>query len=448
MEQQGHYHLVGIAGVGMSALAEALHDAGYRVSGSDRFLDQDERLPVLDALSAQGIALFPQDGSGLAQDTRAVVVSTAIESDNPDLLKASELNVGVQHRSEVLSALASGKRCVGIAGTAGKTTCTAMVSWFLEQAGLDPSAVNGGALVDWALPARSGAVRRGRSDLFVVETDESDRSLLNFSPSIAMITNISVDHFSYDESVRLFLDYALKVSGPLILGPDIPQEVVAQFEAHHSQVVQSLFDCEMIEGFGHFVLRGERYVCPMPGLHNAQNAFLSGLLCLELGMRQEEFASALASFSGVKRRLEKASFTQGVQVYDDYGHNPAKIAAAWATVGALSSGRVLGVWKPHGFGPLKQMRDTFMKSIPTMLGAHDQLFVLPVFYAGGTADVAYDAEDFVRELNGRGVKQVTYIPSYEELLLRLKSTAAEGDVVLCMGARDPALPRFAHGVVL
>ena len=445
---KGHYHLVGIAGVGMSALAEALHDAGYTVSGSDRFLDQDERIPVLDALSAQGIQLFPQDGSGISEGALGVVVSTAIEADNADLVAAQQFNISVRHRSEVLSELAAQKKCIGIAGTAGKTTCTAMVSWFLEQAAMDPSAVNGGGLVDWASATRSGAVRKGASDLFVVETDESDRSLLNFNPAIAMITNISVDHFSYEESVQLFLDYAARVTGPLILGPDIPEDVVEQFRTVHTQVIQEPFDCEMVKGFGHFVLEGKRYACPVPGLHNAQNAFLSAQLCLALGLPVEKFAEVLARFSGVKRRLEKASFSKNVQVFDDYGHNPAKTAAAWATVGDLSEGRVLGVWRPHGFGPLKQMKQAFFESIPEMLRENDQLFVMPVFYAGGTADAAYDAQHFVAELNARGVDAVSFVANYEALASTLKSQAAAGDVILCMGARDPALPRFAHSLSL
>ena len=217
-----HFHVVGIAGVGMSALAQALLNAGHAVSGSDRFLDQGrDNLGVLETLRRAGARLLPQDGSGVTARTTAVVVSSAIEADNPDLAAAHRLGVPVRHRAELLAELVAGHRLLAIAGTAGKTTTTALVGHLLAELGADPSVVNGGVVLGWQRPDALGSARRGRTDLWVLETDESDRSLLRFAPDWAIITNISKDHFELPEVVALFRLFAAQVKTGIVCGPGV-----------------------------------------------------------------------------------------------------------------------------------------------------------------------------------------------------------------------------------
>jgi UDP-N-acetylmuramate--alanine ligase len=177
-----HYHLVGVAGVGMSALAQVLLGQGMRVSGSDRHFDRGEDLEVIAKLRGAGVRFLPQDGRGVTAGTAGVVVSTAIEKGNPDLEAAECRAVPVMHRAEMLARAAAGKRCVAVTGTSGKSTVTGMIGWILDQAGADPVVVNGAPVLNWVTPAAVGNVRLGKSDLWVLEADESDRSLLRYHP--------------------------------------------------------------------------------------------------------------------------------------------------------------------------------------------------------------------------------------------------------------------------
>ncbi len=420
------YHLVGIAGVGMSALAQALLNAGQAVTGSDRFLDQGrENLAVLETLRRAGAKLFPQDGSGLDAQTTAVVVSTAIEPDNPDLAAAKKFGVPVRHRAELLAELVAGQQLIAIAGTAGKTTTTALVGHLLAELGTDPSVVNGGVVLGWQKPDALGSARKGRSACWVLETDESDRSLLRFTPDWAIITNISKDHFELDEVVGLFRQFAAQVKTGIVCGPG----VAGLLRGHTAAAL-------------HQPSAINHYPVPLPGRHNAENALLAATLCEQLGHAPEKIRAALATFQGVQRRLEKVGARDGVTIFDDYAHNPAKIAAACAAV-QPERGRLLAVWRPHGFGPLKLMLNELTEALAGVLRPRDGVWLLPVFYAGGTTSSALNSEALVAALTARGVA-ARLAPDYATLEARLRAEVRPGDVVLVMGARDPDLPLCAR----
>jgi UDP-N-acetylmuramate--alanine ligase len=424
------YHLVGIAGVGMSALAQALINAGHAVTGSDRFLDQGrENLGVLETLRRAGAKLFPQDGSGVIAQTSAVVVSTAIEADNPDLAAAKKFGVPVRHRSELLVELVTGKQLLAIAGTAGKTTTTALVGHLLVELGADPSVVNGGVVLGWQRPDALGSARKGRDDLWVLETDESDRSLLRFAPDWAIITNISKDHFELDEVVALFRKFAAQVKTGIICGPGVAELI----RSHTAALL-------------HSPSTSNHYPCTLPGRHNAENVALAAALCEQLGYAPEKIRTALASFQGIHRRLEKAGERDGMTVFDDYAHNPAKIAAACAAV-QPARGRLFAVWRPHGFGPLKLMLGELTDVLAGVLRPQDTVLLLPVFYAGGTTTSALNSDALVAALVARGVA-AELAPDYAKLEARLRPSLRPGDVVLVMGARDPDLPLFARRLVM
>ncbi len=436
------YHIVGVAGVGMCALAEVLRAQGNTVSGSDRHLDQGRDLDVLRRLQAQGVRLTPQDGSAVTPGTEAVLVSTAIEPDNADLLAARTHAVPVVHRAAMLAKLVQGQRCVAVAGTAGKTTVTAMIGWLLEQAGLDPWVVNGGAVVGWDTGDRVGNVRAGHSDLWVVETDESDRSFLNFHPEWAVITNLSKDHFELDETVTLFRQFARQVRRGIVSGPGV-QTLMGPAEGPF--LPEEHADCTRGDVSWRFSHQGVDYLVPMLGRHNAVNAFNAVRLCRQLGVAPDILQQGLKTFRGVRRRLEMIGWARGITVVDDYAHNPAKIKAAWQAVGD-SGERIIGVWRPHGFGPLAAMMPELAAAFGAGMREPDRLFLLPVYYAGGTAQRNVSSEDLAARLQAAG-RKAEAVPDYETLMARLLTICQIRDVVLCMGARDPDLPVFARQLV-
>lgn len=441
---QGHYHLAGVAGVGMSALAEVLRGLGAEVTGSDRHRDQGRQLDVMDRLAAQGIRFLPQDGSAVRPDTRALVVSTAVEADNPDLAAARRLNVPVRHRSEMLAEAVAGRPLLAVAGTCGKTTVTGMLGWVLECLGADPSVANGGALVDWMSSGRTGSVRLGAGP-WVIEADESDRSFLRYSPDWAIVTNISKDHFELDEAVQLFRDFAARVRCGIVAGAgaaDVLQDVVPP--GRLVRLPEGLAARPTAEGV-EFEYEGTVYRLPMVGRHNAENACAVAALCRRLGHPAAAIAGALARFRGVVRRLEHVGTAGGVTVLDDYAHNPEKIRAAW-TAAAERAARVLGVWRPHGFGPLKLMMSELTAMFAETLRPQDRLYVLPAYYAGGTAAGSVNADVLVAGIRASGA-EARWVENYDRLEAELLAEARAGDLLLVMGARDPELPLAARRLV-
>ncbi len=428
----GHYHLVGAAGVGMSALAQALVADGLTVTGSDRYLDSGDALPVIERLRRAGVGFSAQDGSAITRDTRGVVLSTAIEADNPDVLAAERLGVPLLHRSVVLAKLVEGRRCIAVTGTCGKSTVTGMIGWVLEVAGLDPLVVNGAPVLNWADDARVGNYRAGQSDLCVIEADESDRSLLNYTPDWGVITNASADHFGIDETLALFDTFAAKVKVGLVSTLHEPRLLdEARLTAEGGGV--------RVE-FGELDLR-----VPLIGLHNAENALLAAVLCARLGVEPATIAEAFASFRGIGRRLERIGRVEEVTVVDDYAHNPAKIRAAWQSLAAHGR-RVIGIWRPHGFGPLRQMLPDLVEAFATICRPEDRLHILPVYDVGGTADRSVDADSLARPLHERGVA-VRVVTDERALPAEIADEAQAGDIIVTMGARDPHLGDLARAIL-
>ena len=424
-------HLVGIAGTGMSALAEALLDAGRAVTGSDRFLDRGAAVPALDALRARGVPLFPQDGSGVGPATSAVVASTAVEADNPDLAAAARFGIPVRRRADALAELFAGRRLVAVAGTSGKSTTTALLGHVLAEAGFDPTVVDGAACLGWRAPDRTGAVRPGApGGICVAEVDESDRSLLAFRPAAAIVLNASADHFPLDETNALFDLFLSRVEpgGPVV-------------DARGEEPVS----CEEGPWSVSFPFRGRRMTVPLPGAHHAQDAFLACRMALALGAPEEALAPALASFRGLARRMELAGVrADGLRVVDDYAHNTEKLRATLTALGKRAP-RVFAVWRPHGYAPLRKMGDDLAAMFRDTLRPDDRLFVLPVFDAGGTAARDVSSEDFVARLRALGVP-AEFAATPEDAAARVGAAARGTDVAVTLGARDPALPRLARAI--
>lgn len=439
--QGGAFHLVGVGGVGMSALAQALLDAGASVSGSDRLLDAGAPPPIFDTLRAAGVRLAPQDGSGVVRDLAAVIVSTAVESGNADLEAAGKAGVPVLHRAEVLARLVAARRLIAVAGTAGKTTVTAMLGFLLEQLGADPLVVNGGVLADWDRPERVGSVRAGGGEWAVIEADESDRSLLCFSPAWTLLTNISTDHFELGEVERIFGEFAARTREGWVTTASVAETL--RSSARRAPVLADAAEAVQTGPDGvRFVWRGIPTRLCMPGRHNAENAALALSACVALGFDAGAAVAALGRFSGVRRRLEIVGAFRGAIVVDDYAHNPAKIAASWDAV-AAGGGRVLGVWRPHGFGPLSLMFDELAKTFARRAVREHRLYLLPVYYAGGTARGTRTSDELAAAIRARA-GNVEIAADYDALETAIAAEARAGDTILVMGARDPGLSAFCR----
>ena len=420
----GTIHLVGIGGVGMSALAQAYLDAGHAVSGADRTLRAGgTRTPVLDALAAQGVRLFPDDGSGVDAATEQLVVSTAIEDANPDLAAARARGIPVVHRAAALSRLLASRKLVAVAGTCGKSTVTAILGHLLVECGFDPLVVNGAQIAGWdAHGTRVGSVRKGAGEFAVAEVDESDKSLTAFKPYAAIVTNASADHYSKEEMDAVFDAFIRDVPGPVIDGRDREGRACRDLET-------------AITSF------------PMPGAHNRANARLALAMACALGADPAQAAAALASFPGVERRLQRVGSLpcgdRQVAVFDDYAHNPEKLHAMWTTLADAYPRGVAAVWRPHGYGPLRKMLEPLAAAFRGVMRPQDALVLLPVYDAGGTADRSVNSDALASRLaDASGA--VVLVKDLKEAEDYLRARADAFGAIVTAGARDPGLPVLAR----
>ncbi len=422
-------HVAGIGGVGMSALAQALLDAGLVVTGSDRLFDKGESTATLECLARQGVRLFAQDGSGIQADTARLVVSSAIEADNPEVVRASVLGVPSVHRAAELVRLTAGRRLIAVTGTCGKSSVTALLGCLLEGAGFDPLVVNGAAVVGWDMEGRRvGSVRNGKGEWAIVEADESDRSLMVFTPEHAVITNASADHFAIDETQALFAAFRERVEGFIIDG-------------RQENTGPQAMRLEGWEGF--FICDGKEYRVPLAGAHNVSNAWHAVRMALKLGADPEKLVAALGAFGGIERRLQRVGWCGEALVVDDYAHNPEKIGAAWTTLAAAFPAGICAVWRPHGYGPLRKMIDGLVTVFSRVCRPFDRLLLLPVYDAGGTADRSVNSEVLASMLGEKSVK-VSLVKTLEEAESEMRVWARPEGALVIFGARDPGLPMLAR----
>lgn len=410
----GTVHLVGIGGVGMSALAQALLDAGGTVTGADRALGGSGARPgVLAALARAGVRLFPDDGSGIGPDTARVIVSTAVEETNRDLRCARARGIPVVHRAAALAELLAPRRLVAVAGTCGKSTVTAILGHLLAESGFDPVVVNGAQVVGWdAGGTRVGSTRKGTGAYAVAEVDESDKSLVAFKPFAAVVTNASADHYSKAEMDAVFDAFVRGVPGPVIDGRRTPM-----------------------------VPSAAARTIPLPGEHNAVNAECALRMAAALGADPARLAAAIRTFPGVERRLQRVGTCGGAVVYDDYAHNPEKLHAMLATLQAAYPKGVAVVWRPHGYAPLRKMLEALAAMFCATLRPCDELLVLPVYDAGGTTDRSLNSDALVARLNASPVR---FVEGLEDAETHLRTHAPAFGALVVAGARDPGLPVLAR----
>ncbi len=440
-------HFTGIFGSGMSALAQYLRFQGIIVSGSDRFHASADTASVRRSLEGLGCGIVPQDGSGVTGDTDVVCVSTAIEDSNPDIAAGRSRGIPIIHRSDLLSALIAAKRTIAVAGTSGKSTVTAMIFEFLTACGKSPSLISGAALRRLEKQGLIGNAYSGGSDLLVVEADESDGTLVKYYPQAAVILNVSKDHKTTEEIAKLFEILAAQSPWTVSNADDpilasLPATV--RFGRNGSSSWRPDRE-ELLPASVKLFKNSTEYHLPLPGEHNLENLRAAICVCEHFGCEQTALAEAVKKYEGVARRFSVTTTRQNVHVVDDFAHNPAKIAAVIRAARGLSS-RVIAVYQPHGFGPTRFLKEEYIATFRTGFLPNDSLYLLPIYYAGGTAQKNISSDDIIGGL-GPVPFNAQALNDRDELLLRLKADAKPGDCVLVMGARDPSLPALVKKVV-
>ncbi len=454
MQHGKSYFFVGIGGSGMMPLAMILAGQGARVAGSDRSLDQ-ARLPAkFEALRALGIDLFPQDGSGITSADQIVIASAAIEATVPDMIAAKRVGAEQMSRAELLSRLFNeAQMSIGVAGTSGKSTVTGMIGWILHATDREPTGMNGAVMKNFARPeAPFASALVGEGDIFVSEVDESDGSIALYEPTIAVLNNVSLDHKSLEELRALFANFAAKAAMTIVNIGDPEAAALAAslsgdartfaIEAPADYTAENLVPAPFSISFD-LVTAGERcrVTLGVPGRHNVANALAAIAACVAAGVTIDAAAQAIADFTGLRRRFDHVGTAGGIAVIDDFGHNPDKIAATLDTLHAFP-GRLLVLFQPHGYGPLKVMRRDLVSSIAARMGPDDLIILPDPVYQGGTTNREVTSADVVADLVAKGVG-AEHIADRAAAAAQLVTAARSGDRIIVMGARDDTLSLLA-----
>jgi UDP-N-acetylmuramate--alanine ligase len=440
-------HFTGIFGSGMSALAQYLRFQGILVSGSDRFYTSEDTAFIRRSLEDLGCSIVQQDGSGIAAHTDAVCISTAIEDSNPDIAAAHALGIPIIHRSDLLATIIATKRTIAVAGSSGKSTVTAMIFEFLTACEKSPSLISGANLRRLEKQGMIGNAWSGGSDLLVVEADESDGTLVKYRPEAAVFLNISKDHKSTDEVKQLFKTLeeqtpwtASNADDPILA--TLPATVrfarknSASWKPEHEEFLPTSVTLWR---------NGVAYHLPLPGEHNLENLCAALCVCGQFGCEPQTLAEAVKNYEGVARRFAVTRTKQNIHVIDDFAHNPAKIAAAVSAARGLAR-RIIAVYQPHGFGPTRFLKNEYIATFRTIFQQQDALYLLPIYYAGGTAQKDISSADIIQGLGPVAFKTLA-VKDRVDLLAQLWIDAKPEDCVLLMGARDPSLPALVRSAV-
>ena len=459
MPEHGDYFFCGIGGSGMTPLALIIQARGGHVEGSDRALDQGRNGERFDFLRARDVLLHPQDGSGIRSGSQTLIVSTAVEETVSDVRAARRVGAAIMTRAELLARLFNEARVgVGIAGTSGKSTTVAMIAWILHCAGKRPTIMNGADMknfMDSGAPFASALV--GDGDIFVSEVDESDGSIELFDPDVAVVNNISLDHKSLDELRRLFRNFVAKAR-TAVLNLDNEETAALAASLKPGQAVTYSLRAAQADlvasepnpapagiAFGVKAREAGEIVnveLKVPGLHNVSNALAALSVARVCGVGLAEAASHLSEFGGVRRRLEVVGTVNNITVIDDFAHNPDKIAATLHTLHGFP-GRLLVMFQPHGYGPIRLMREALVDCFARGLNDADVLLMPEPVYFGGTVDRSVGSREIIGDMEQRGRHALAFADR-DGCGDTLVTLARRGDRIVIMGARDDSLSQFAR----
>ena len=448
---------IGIAGAGMSAIAQYLAGTDKKVSGSDRYFIAGAYNETKAKLEAEGIECYLQNGEGISSETELVVVSTAVEDTVFEVKKAKELNIPIIRRSELLALIAKSKKTIAVGGTSGKSTTSAMLFDILEHAGLQPGIISGAGLVHIIKEGKIGNAKVGKGPWLVIEADESDGSIVQYEPEIGLLLNVEKDHQEIDELMSIFGIFKNNskkfiVNQSNALAKQLSQKLENDFAADENANAGYIAKNFRQEGFNiQFSIfntclpaGGVQFSIQTIGKHNMENALAAVAVANQIGVDVETCASALKNYEGIYRRHQVIGQKNGVWLIDDYAHNPAKCAASILACRAVAP-KLVAWFQPHGYGPTKFLRNDFVNEIDAVLRPTDEIWMSEIFYAGGTTVKDISANDLISDLKALG-KNAFFVEDRNAFMESVRPHLSENSVLLLMGARDPSLEHFAKEI--
>jgi UDP-N-acetylmuramate--alanine ligase len=442
----GPIHFIGIGGIGMSGIAEVMVTLGYKVQGSD--ISDNYNVA---RLRKHGINVAIGHAAQNLNEAAVVVVSSAVRSDNPELVEARVRFLPVVRRAEMLAELMRFKSCIAVGGTHGKTTTTSIVAALLDAGNMDPTVINGGIINAYGTNARLG-----KGEWMVVESDESDGTFVKLPADVVIVTNIDPEHLdhygTFDKAKEAFLTFVENIPfyGFAVMCIDHPmvQELIGKIKdrrvvtyGRSPQADYCLLDGEFKDGATHFAVRIKDrrtgtvheikdLALKMPGDHNALNSTAALAVARELSISDADIRKGMASFEGVKRRFTRTGEYNGVTVYDDYGHHPVEIAAVLSAARRVTKQKVIAVMQPHRYSRLHSLFNDFC----TCFNNADQVIIAPVYAAGEALIEGATHDHLVAGLLERGHRAVSKIDTPEQLAPMVRGMVQPGDIVVCLGA--------------
>jgi len=441
---------IGVAGTGMSALAQYLRGIGKNVSGSDRYFKDGEFNETKEKLEAEGISCFLQDGSGINDKTDLIVVSSAIEDTVYEVQKAKQLNIPIIKRSELLALIAESKKTIAVGGTSGKSTTTAMLFAILEYAGMQPSIISGAGLTSIIKEGKIGNAKVGKGDWLVIEADESDGSIIYYKPEIGVLLNVDKDHKEIDSLMEIFTTFKnnskkFVVNQSHSLAKKLSQDIKNDFSIDERNPARYVSKDFQQAGLSiQFTIDHSPFTIHALGRHNMENAVAAVTVANQIGVNLKTCSGALKNYEGIYRRSQVYGNKKGVWLIDDYAHNPVKCAASIMACQPVAT-KVIAWFQPHGYAPTKFLRNDFVDEISKALRPTDEIWMSEIFYAGGTTTKDISSADLVDDLRAKGVNAY-FVDNRNDLVSSVRSHLTDNCVLLLMGARDPSLEQFAKQV--
>lgn len=450
LNKLNHFFFIGIAGSGMSALAQFLAGSGKKVTGSDRYFLPDTYNETKQNLEAAGIKCYPQTGEGITPEIDIVIVSTAVEDTVPEVMQSKDLGIPIIKRSGLLAMIAETKRTIAIGGTSGKSTTGGMLFQILDNAGYGPGIISGAGLVNIIKEGKIGNAKVGNGEWLIIEADESDGSIVEYHSEIGLLLNIDKDHQETGELIDIFSTFKKNTTGIFIvnrsnkLSASLSADVNTDFSSDENEAGFKASGHHQ-EGMNiKFSINNVPFHLKTIGKHNMENALAAATVASLIGIPLEKSAEGLKTYEGIYRRHQLLGEKNGVKVIDDYAHNPAKCAASISACQPIAS-KVIAWFQPHGYGPTKFLKDDFVKEIAAALRQQDEIWMSEIFYAGGTAIKDISAKELTDAITATG-KTAFFTEDRNDLLKNIRPHLTDDCVLLLMGARDPGLEAFSKNI--
>ena len=429
----------------MSAIANFMAESGHVVAGSDRLFDRNPDNQIFKVLKSNGVTIVPHDSSGIDMSFDFAVFSTAVEGDHPEAVKARKLGITVKNRAQFLCEIISEFKTVAVTGTSGKSTASGMLAFLMDKLGLGPNFIGGARIKQFKTDSNPGNSLVGSSDLLVVEACESDGSIICYRPLYSIITSLSLDHNVIERTAEMFETLSKNTEGMVIVNGDDKNLSRCRIDkpVKFSINTKSEYQADTIEYHPFetiFKLRGVDFRLSLPGKYNLYNALSCIALLSEIGIKLEDIAEVLPAFSGLDRRFDIYLDNGKNLVIDDYAHNPQKISCLMESINKFHHG-VCYIFQPHGFGPTRLLKQGYIDAFIKNLRREDHLFLLPIYYAGGTS-----LKDISSEVLATAVKTAGKTAEVLQKRSSLFSRIREWDNYVVFGARDESLADFAREI--